>query len=118
MIVATVAAVEFFFRLPFLERVRDLSGLVAKTVHTVRSPRISDHWKEKVLLAYSGKLMATSILLFLMILVIMVPVAIAGGIGVLTSWPVAERFASLAGVGLSVLVAFGYLFVRRQVIGE
>lgn len=118
MIVATVAAVEIFYRIPFLERVGNLSGIVTKTVHTVRSPKISDHWKERVLLAYSGKLMTTSLTLFLMILVILIPVAIVGAIGALASWPVAERFTSLAGIGLSVLVAFGYLFARRQVVSE
>jgi len=44
--------------------IKDLQNIVVKTVNVIRSPDISDHWKEKVLPCYSLQLFLKSILIF------------------------------------------------------
>ena len=50
---ATVLLVEMFFRCPFFMQVRRLAGEVQRSLHVVRSERISDCWKEKLLPVYA-----------------------------------------------------------------
>ncbi len=61
MLVLSAFAVECVLRLPFILLVRTVIVTSAKAVRVVGSRRISDHWKEKVLLAYSGGSLAASL---------------------------------------------------------
>lgn len=62
---AGAAAVEMFARLPFIESVRRIARSGRTTAWVISSSKISDHWKEKVLLAYSGQMARQSCLLII-----------------------------------------------------
>ena len=60
-------AVEYFFRLPFVSRARTLIKVANKSSRVVISKKISDHWKEVVLLRYSRDLATHTIIVALML---------------------------------------------------
>jgi hypothetical protein len=55
MTATCVALVELLMRLPLLPAVRQLNTVMRKSLATMRAAGISDHWKEKAMLAYSGR---------------------------------------------------------------
>lgn len=115
VILGTCAAVEAFVRLRFTAQVRGLSVLLPKITNTLRSARISDHWKEKVLAVYAGRLLKLSLKLFLMIAIILLPVAAACMVGAVIGAPALARFSSLSGILVSVFVAVGYMNLRQRI---
>ncbi len=77
------AVVELFFRLPFLAQVEAVNSGAMRALGVVRSPRISDHWKEKVLPRYAGRILRASLGLGGLLLVC---AAVFTGVWVLTAW--------------------------------
>ncbi len=61
---ATVVFTECLFRCPLVAITRSMSKVAAKSLRVVSSRRISEHWKEAVLVRYSGMLLVTSCLAF------------------------------------------------------
>ena len=55
--IITIAVVEVFLRLPFITFVKDQALMTRKITKVISSGRISDHWKEKILPAYSGRML-------------------------------------------------------------
>ena len=60
-----VPAVEYFFRVPFFFQVQVFLDIATKSMRLVASRRISDHWKEIVLLRYARELMRATLYLTL-----------------------------------------------------
>ncbi len=58
---ACVVVVELFFRLPFIASVESVNRASLRALDTVRSPRVSDHWKEKVLPRYAARILLASL---------------------------------------------------------
>lgn len=52
-VVVSVVAVELFLRLPLASSVASLMRYLQRASSVMRSRHISDHWKEKAMLAYS-----------------------------------------------------------------
>lgn len=63
MLLACMAVVELFLRLPFLGQIETVNRGAMRALSVVRSPRISDHWKEKVLPSYAGEILRASLAL-------------------------------------------------------
>lgn len=70
----TILGVECFVRLPIINTAKLILGVGEKALRVISSKKISDHWKEKVLLRYSitmlfysGKLALFLFTLFLII---------------------------------------------------
>ncbi len=61
ILLSCLAVVELFFRLPFMARVEAVNAGALRALGVVRSPRISDHWKEKVLPSYAGRILRASL---------------------------------------------------------
>ncbi|MCF8065198.1 MAG: sulfotransferase [Desulfarculaceae bacterium] len=57
-----VVFVELFRALPLMENLNHLKMTTQKVMGVVRSSRISDHWKEKILPHYAGGILAASLL--------------------------------------------------------
>lgn len=64
LFIGTISFVEIFLRLGILRRLLRLNNLLGKITKTIRSPKISDHWKEKVLVSYALSLFLQSLLIF------------------------------------------------------
>lgn len=49
-----IAMAELGLRLPFAEPRRKMQAVLGKSLRTMRAAAISDHWKQRALLSYSG----------------------------------------------------------------
>jgi len=62
-----IVTVEYFRHLPFGRAVEDLLGVAQKSLGVLHSKRISDHWKERVLLRYAQLIMGSTLSLTLLL---------------------------------------------------
>lgn len=111
--IATIAVVELFLRLGIAGWTRRLLTLVQKVSRTIRSDFISDHWKERALLAYAGKLFAASLTLLVLLVVALLPLAIFAVVGIWTDIPFLALLMDSRSILASVVIAFAYLSLRR-----
>jgi hypothetical protein len=114
--IAAVAASELMLRLPLLPTARALVSVSRRSGKVLASKRISDHWKEKVLPAYSVRMAKASVGFFVLLCAALVPVVLlgfvhSGGIG---GW------MSLLMRPLSMLwlcaVSIAFIWVRFRVL--
>jgi hypothetical protein len=114
LIVSAILASEILLRLPLMEQVNAVVDISRRSVATVRSRRISDHWKEKVLPAYSLRMGGRSIFFFLLMCLVLLPVMLAGLLveGGLVHWfeLLLQPFAIAILCGTSIL----YILVRAR----
>ncbi|MBW0008177.1 MAG: hypothetical protein JO335_10755 [Sphingomonas sp.] len=75
---AAMAASELFLRLPLMRQVNVVLGTARRSAAILGSKRISDHWKEVVLPAYSLRIAGASILFFLLLCLAVLPVVLVG----------------------------------------
>jgi len=116
--VLAVAIVECLIRLPVRSAVRAMAATAAKAAHVVRARGISDHWKERVLIRYSGRLFYNSALIL---------VILAGIVGLVIGFDAAGRAAlgldligylvTLEGLVVLSLVAAAYAWLRTRRVG-
>jgi hypothetical protein len=119
VVLSVVAAVEFFIRSGFLKHASSLSSLASKTMAIVQSRKISEHWKERVLPVYAGRMMLRSLL-------ILVLLAALVGVFYAVYWVVLSAIGRSDAVAASVVswrvqilvVAFGiaYAWVRQRLV--
>ena len=115
--VVSVWAVEVFLRLPVRRAVDDLWRVSKKAMHTVASPHISDHWKEKVMLAYAGKSLGNTLKLAAWMLVF-IALALVPALVIdyfrLTGEPVLALLSSPPGLIASTVCAIAYAWLRGR----
>jgi len=116
IVVGTIAVVEAFLALPFIRKAREMVALVNRIGKTLRSSKISDHWKEKVLPVYAGRMFLLSLTLFVLLIAALVPMAIAAWIGDSMGYSVSTTLSGMAGIAGSTVIALVYLMVRKRVI--
>jgi hypothetical protein len=78
LVVSAILASEIFMRLPLMDQVTVIVGTARRSAATVRSRRISDHWKEIVLPAYSVRMAGRSLYCSLLLCVVALPVGLVG----------------------------------------
>ena len=117
LLLSTLIAVELFIRLPLAANVKGLTGTMNKSFKVLKSPRISDHWKEKTMQAYSLRLFIHSILILLIIMVALLPFAVIGYLSALAGHDMAPLVESLKGIAASTVFAIGYFVIRRKILG-
>ena len=115
---AVVVAVEVAHALPIPNLVRNLVTRGRKSLHLLRSDRISDHWKERVLPAYATTMLKASLLIAALMIFLFLLFAIGLVVGarifsVEFEWTsVLHRTDYLVS---SFLIASVYLFARRLI---
>lgn len=114
VIVAALLASEAFLRLPVLQRIGTVAATSQKAMRLVRSSRVSDHWKERILPVYALRIGMGSVTFFLLLCAALLPVVVAGlfyppG---LAAW----SHALLSPLVILVLcvVSFGYIWLRQK----
>lgn len=110
LVAGTVVAAELLVRLPWLDRVRALATLLRKIHRVLRSQAISDHWKERVMLAYAGELLRLSSMVCALMLTALAPVLLLAALHV----PVMSLVLDPAGMAVSVAAACTYVTLRRR----
>ena len=78
LVASAVVASEILLRLPLMDQVSVIVGTARRSAATLRSRRISDHWKETVLPAYSLRMAGRSVFFFLLLCLVALPVALVG----------------------------------------
>lgn len=115
--VVSVVAVEVFLKLPVKEVTGDLISVAKRASRTVLSPHISDHWKEKVMLAYARKTFTNTLKLAAILLIFLFltlsPVFIVDFLEV-TDRPVLSLLATTKGLVTSTAAAASYFWLRGR----
>ncbi len=114
ILVAAVLASEAFLRLPLMPAIRRANRAAARSVRTLRSARISDHWKERMLPVYALTIARNSVLFFALLCLAVLPALLLGVLlpGGITAWLalLIRPLNLLLLCGLSVL----YLVIRTR----
>ena len=121
VLLLVVPAVEYFFRVPFFSKAQNFVGITKKSMRLITSRRISDHWKEIVLLRYSRDLILTTFFLAFMLLG---PLLVLGaGAIMLDRWlepnpTTLDSLTTLWGLVNMTLTSVVYLFLRKYIVGN
>jgi hypothetical protein len=75
---AGILASEAMLRLPLIRSARGLAQVSKKSMHVLASKKISDHWKERILPAYSLRMARNSVGFFAFLCLALAPVALVG----------------------------------------
>ena len=114
LLLASVAAIEIFIRLRFIGALDSLLGVTGKARRVVMSDRISDHWKERILPAYSTKIIELC-LRMLLILGLMMSSFLAANLllpGLLA------YVMSTPGLLESIFLGMAYIGIRRSLVSN
>ena len=114
-----IVAIELFMLLPFLKSVARLGEISRKATKVISSPKISDHWKEKVLQRYSRDMAVCSITLgFYMAIVFGVVMALGFALdaAMQPEVPTLDYAMTMEGLLLATGFAFLYIFVRKRLV--
>lgn len=106
---ATILACEVALRLPLRRIMAGFNANAARAVAVVGSGAISDHWKEKVLPVYAWRIMKGSVLFFLCLIAIAVPVFAV--MALVTGSPGAATAALMRPLPLIFMTALGVAYV-------
>lgn len=114
LVIVTVAVSEFALRLPFQTVAKRFIGIFPRALRTIRSERVSEHWKEKALLKLAKLSLLSSFCAAGAIFgVVALFIAAIYGLGLLL--PTLQGFAlSVEGIALASVVATLYLVARSH----
>ena len=113
----TVAVVELFLQLPLIQTFRCLIDQASQSLKTIRSSRISDHWKEAVMPVYAYRMMKYSLLATLWLIVIFSPLLAAAVLAEVFNNDFSVFLLSTEGGLYMTAAAIGYLVLRRFATG-
>ena len=112
--ILAVVLVELVVRLPLKSIISDVKTVSQKAVKLIRSQLISDHWKEKALLAYSGALLKSTLKLASVLIAIVVLAITVITIFNLVGLNIISFLTSMTGIVFSVIVAIAYVSLRNN----
>lgn len=115
---AALLASEAFLHLPIMARIGAVSGYAQKAMRVLRSTRISDHWKERILPAYALRIGAGSATFFLLLCAALLPVLIAGLIYPGGLWAWSEALMRPLVILVLCVVSLGYIWLRSKSAGS
>lgn len=112
-----IAFVEVLLRLPLMPALARLLATARQVHRVITSPRISDHWKEKTLVAYAGRLLRYSLLICGLL-------TFAFAVTALTGYILAQPFDAellvflieVEGCIFATVVSLGYVFARSRFV--
>lgn len=113
---ASVGASEAFMRLPILSRVRKIAGYAAKSGRLLRSPHVSDHWKERILPVYALRIGVGSVVMFLTLCGALLPVLLVGLLypGGLAGW--GEALVDPLTIVVMTVLSISYIWIRLRLM--
>lgn len=115
----TIAAIEVFLRLPVRRLTVQLIAPLKKTTKVITSHAISDHWKEKVLPIYAGKIAFASLKIAIVIGgVLLVVVLLSKILDHFLSLRVSTIDTLSSWIGITVVMVFSavYLALRKRLV--
>lgn len=114
-----ITFVELFLLLPTTRLVHKLIADSIKVLSVMRSPNISDHWKEKVVPRYARHIMLSSLLiifyLVILFLVFCVAYCLSGLLFFSNLYQVIETFYQIEMQIITVIFGMSYAFLRNKI---
>ena len=114
LIAGAVCFVEIFLRLNSLARIRELNQLLHKVTRVIRSPAISDHWKEIVLPSYALQLFKLSLLIFAILVASCGGFLILGLVSNFLGGQFVDLSTSVKGITVCTIAALAYASLRGR----
>ncbi|MFN0115363.1 MAG: hypothetical protein ACKVPY_11870 [Paracoccaceae bacterium] len=113
---AAVLASEAMLQLPLIAQAKSVIDVSGRSVRVLRSKRISDHWKERILPAYSARMFKGSVGFFISLCLALLPVVVLGFLspGGLSVW--LETLLTPLAILVLCAVSVGYIWLRLKVI--
>lgn len=115
-ILCCIGFIELFFRIGVITRIFKIRDIASRVILIIRSPSISDHWKEKVLPRYSWRLFYQSLFLFITLIAAFSPFFIMLVVSVLVHWPIYQWLKSLYGIITITVFSVSYSVVRSRFV--
>jgi len=112
LLLVCILSVEVFIRLNFLLHLDSIIKVTKKVTYVIPKNNISDHWKEKIIPAYALRIMKYSLQILLILLLIM-------SLFFISDYFFNDFLAftfSLIGIIESMVIAFGYVYLRKLFI--
>jgi hypothetical protein len=111
--VLCVILVEFAVRIPLPGVISDISTVARKAIRTLGARHVSDHWKEKVMLAYACSLFTSTMKLAGLLVAIgavaAVFILLSGYFGI----RIGDFLVTWTGILLTLVVATAYYSARK-----
>lgn len=114
LLIGSICFVEVFLRLNSTSHIRSLQDILSKVTKVIRSPHISDHWKEQVLPRYSLLLFKQSLLIFAILVASLAIFPLLGFISDLRGGQFIDLTTSVLGVVASTGFAISYATFRSR----
>lgn len=111
---AAVSFVEILTRVPFLTALATYRQLVGKVMATIRSRRISDHWKERVLPRYAAGMLRATMGIAACLAAAFAPIAVLWFVAGALNVPFAGLALSWAGIVGMTVIAMAWVALRKR----
>lgn len=115
--IITIIMVEIFIKIPFAKTIKLVLNIAKKAIKVLTSTKISDHWKEIVLLRYSIDLFKGIIIIFCYlitcVLVVLVPIIVIDQIFNFNP-SIIEQLSSLKSIGMMTIISIIYFYLRKK----
>lgn len=119
--VICICGVELLLRAPLHESLAALAHYAGRSGRVIRSPRISDHWKEKVLPTYSLKVAQNSLKLFAVfvaVFAVLYGLSLVLDVLFLTGQTTAGFLSTWTGILFATAVSTAYYYARRRLLSK
>lgn len=111
LFVICLLSVEVLIRSNYIASINSIINVSKKAIYIILNEKISNHWKENIIPAYSLQVMRSSlrmaVILLLMLLLFIIGDYLSKGL-------ISFAFSSI-GILESLLFAFGYAYLRRKI---
>ena len=114
LLLGSVCFVEIFIRLNSLSLINSLGTILNRVTRVIRSSRISDHWKERVLPRYSLALFKQSLLIFAVLVASFLIFPVLGLVSELLNGQFIALSTSALGITASTCIALSYATLRSK----
>jgi len=111
--VLCIILVEVMVRAPLQSVISEISTVARKALHVLGAKSVSDHWKEKVILAYAGSLFMSTIKLAGLLVAIGAIAILLLSIFEYSGVRISDFITSWTGILFSLLVAMAYYTMRK-----
>lgn len=111
---AGVAFVEALLHAPFFPTLNRLRETIARVSWIIRSPRISDHWKERALPRHAGRIFIGTLKIALSLAIAFAPFVILALVAPALGVDLFSFAMSWMGMGFMTAVALAYAWLRSS----
>ena len=108
-----IVLVEIVIRIPFLKVLLEINTISRKALFALGAKSVSDHWKEKVMLAYAGLLFSSTMKLAGFMIVIGVTAILLIFLFDFFGVTIVDFIVSWVGILFSLVVATVYFKIRN-----